>query len=228
MTLAPFFLGALEILVYSKTAEYRHESIPTAVAAIERIASERGWTTLSTEDASIFTNETLARFDVIVFLMTTGDVLDDAQQAAFERFVGSGKGFVGIHSASDTEYQWPFYGELVGAYFRSHPEIQEATYVVEDRTHPATSQLKEKWVRTDEHYNFDRNPRASGARVLISLDETSYAPGDGAMGDHPVVWVSEAKGGRALYTALGHTAESYSDPLFLDHLAGAIAWAGKK
>lgn len=226
MTPALLLLGALEILVFSKTAGYRHESIPDGVRAIEAIAKKQGWSVVATEDPKAFTTEGLARFDVVVFLMTTGDVLEESQQKAFERFLASGKGFVGIHSASDTEYDWPWYGELVGAYFHSHPEIQEATYVIEDRGHPATSHLPDTWVRRDEHYNFDRNPRGSGVRVLASLDESSYAPGEGAMGDHPVVWSHEKQGGRAFYTALGHTSESYSDPRFLEHLEGAIAWCG--
>lgn len=219
---------ALRVLVFSKTAGYRHESIPDGVRAVRRIAAERGWSVVATEDAAEFTEENLARFDVVVFLMTTGDVLDEKQQSALQSFVGAGKGFVGIHSASDTEYDWTFYGELVGAYFRSHPEIQSATYLVEDRDHPATRHLPEKWARVDEQYSFDRNPRESGVRVLLALDETSYSPGADAMGDHPVAWTHEKAGGRAFYTALGHTRESYSDPLFLEHLAGAIAWTGGK
>jgi type 1 glutamine amidotransferase len=219
---------ALAVLVFSKTAEYRHESIAEGRRAIEELGAAGGFTVEATEDASVFTDQGLARFDAVVFLMTTGDVLDSDQQAAFERFLKKGKGYVGIHSASDTEYDWPFYGRLVGAYFRSHPEIQQASYRVEDREHPATRHLPPSWLRRDEHYSFRENPRGK-VRVLVSLDESSYQAGEHAMGDHPVVWCQELEGGgRSFYTALGHTRESYSDPLFRRHLASAIGWAATR
>jgi type 1 glutamine amidotransferase len=215
----------LTVLVFSRTAAYRHEAIPDATRAIEELGKERGFEVVATEDPGVFSDEGLARFDTVVFLMTTGDVLDARQQAAFERFMKKGKGYVGIHSASDTEYDWPFYGSLVGAYFRSHPEIQRATYRIENREHPATRHLPSSWARTDEHYAFRENPRGR-VQVLVSLDEGSYEPGEGRMGDHPVVWCQELEGGgRSFYTALGHTKESYSDPLFREHLASAMAWA---
>ncbi|MGH9320134.1 MAG: ThuA domain-containing protein [Vicinamibacteria bacterium] len=215
----------LRVLVFSKTAGYRHEAIGDGVRALEALGRDLGWSVVATEDPAAFSDETLEGFDVVVFLMTTGDVLDSEQQSSFERFLTKRNGYVGIHSAADTEYDWPFYGRLVGAYFQSHPEIQEATYLVEDREHPATAHLPETWVHTDEHYNFRTNPRESGARVLVSIDETTYTPGEGTMGDHPVVWCHELEGGgRSFYTALGHTKESYSDPLFRKHLAGAITW----
>jgi type 1 glutamine amidotransferase len=214
----------INVLVFSKTAEFRHVSIGDGVRAIEAIGKQHGWNVIATEDSSRFTDNTLASIDVVVFLMTTGDVLDDAQQAAFERFIQSGKGYVGIHAAADTEYDWPWYGKLVGAYFKTHPKTQEATYIVEDRSHPATQHLPERWTRVDEHYTFHENPRAK-VEVLMSLDETSFEAGEAAMGDHPVVWFHEFDGGRALYTALGHTEASYADENFKAHLAGAINWA---
>jgi cytochrome c len=225
----------LAVLVFTKTAvhtggavAYRHEAIPSGIRAIEEMGKERGWQVSFTEDARSFNDESLARFDVAVFLMTTGDVLDPDQEAAFERFIKNGKGYVGIHSASDTEYEWPFYESLVGAYFRSHPEIQQATYSVEDREHPATRHLPSSWVRTDEQYSFRTNPRDK-VQVLISLDEKSYEAGEHGMGDHPVVWCQELEGGgRSFYTSLGHTKESYSDPLYRELIASAIAWSAKR
>jgi type 1 glutamine amidotransferase len=217
----------LAVLVFSKTVAYRHESISEGVRALEEIGRELGWTVTATEDASVFSDEGLAGFDAVVFLMTTGDVLDPSQQAAFERYINKGKGYVGVHSASDTEYDWPFYGALVGAYFKSHPEIQKATYRVEDREHPATRHLPSSWTRTDEHYSFRTNPRGK-VHVLLSLDEASYAPGEHAMGDHPIVWCRELEGGgRSFYTALGHTKESYTDAHLRQHLASAIAWVAR-
>lgn len=233
MALAPQ-TDKLSVLVFGKSApyhasdfEYRHEAIETGTAAIRAIGEREGWSVDATEDGAEFNDASLARYDVVVFLATTGDVLSDDQQAAFERYIRAGNGYVGIHSASDTEHAWPWYGELVGAYFKGHPEIQDATYAVEDRSHPSTSHLPERWTRTDEHYNFKSNPRAN-VNVLMSLDESSYDVGDGAMGDHPIAWYHEHDGGRAFYTGLGHVLESYDDPLVQQHLQGGIEWAGSR
>jgi len=211
-------------LVFSRTAAYRHDSIPAGIQALTKLASDRGWALAATEDASKFSDPGLASYNVVVFLSTTGDVLDDAQQAAFERFIRSGKGFIGIHSATDTEYDWPWYGELVGAYFREHPAVQAADVVVEDAQNPATAQLPNPWRRSDEWYAFQSNPRAN-VHVLLSLDESSYTPGVANMnGDHPIAWCHEYDGGRAFYTALGHTSDSYTDPKFIGQLVGAVSW----
>jgi len=212
----------LHVLVFTRTTGFRHASIEDGVALIQRLAPARGWEVEHTEDPSMFTDAMLDTFAVVVWLSTTGDVLDDAQQAAFERFVRAGGGYVGVHSTSDTEYDWPWYGELAGAYFASHPAIQVATIHVEDRAHPATMHLAETWERTDEWYNFRASPRGS-VHVLMSLDEGTYS--GGTMGDHPIAWAHEFDGGRAFYTALGHTSESFSEPAFEQHLAGAIDWA---
>jgi type 1 glutamine amidotransferase len=214
------------VLVFTRTLGFRHDSIPTAVAALQRVAVERGWSLQATEDATTFADGTLGAVDVLVFLSTSGDVLDADQQAAFERFVRSGKGFAGIHAAADTAYDWPFYGTVLGAYFRAHPAIQPATVVVERPGHPATSMLPPHWTRTDEWYAFRENPRPN-VEVLLTLDPTTYAPGADGMGsDHPLAWCHEIEGARAFYTALGHTHESWSDPLFLEHVAAGIEWAG--
>lgn len=217
----------LQVLVFSRTAGFRHASIPEGVSALQRLASERDWKLVTSEDALLFNDASLGTFDVVVFLLTTGDVLDTEQEAALERFIRSGKGFVGVHSASDTEYDWPWYGELVGAYFLGHDAVQPASVIVEEGTHPASKGLMSPWLRTDEWYGFRTNPRAT-ANVLLRLEESSFTPGAGAMGeDHPIAWYKEFDGGRSFYTALGHTAESYAEPEFLSHLAGAIEWAGR-
>ena len=216
---------SVSLLVFSKTAAYRHESIPAGVQALTKLASEHGWQLSATEDASTFTDAGLAKYNAVIFLSTTGDVLDDTQQAAFERFIRKGNGFIGIHSATDTEYDWAWYGGLVGAYFREHPAIQAADVVVEDAQNPATASLQNPWHRTDEWYAFQSNPRAN-VHVVLSLDEHSYNAGTANMnGDHPIAWYHDYDGGRAFYTALGHTNESFSDPAFLAHLTGAITWA---
>ncbi|MEU1597373.1 ThuA domain-containing protein [Streptomyces sp. NPDC005708] len=215
--------AAERVLVFSKTAGFRHDSIPEGIAAVQQLGAAHGFTVDATEDAGAFTGKNLRRYDAVVFMSTTGDVLDDAQQDAFEGYIRHGGAYVGVHSAADTEYDWAFYGGLAGAYFQNHPAIQPATVNVEDRAHPATSHLGETWDRTDEWYNYRSNPRER-AHVLASLDETSYTGGT-MNGDHPIAWCQNYEGGRAFYTGGGHTKESYSDPAFRQHLLGGIRWA---
>jgi type 1 glutamine amidotransferase len=215
--------AAYRVLVFSKTAGFRHESIPAGIQAIRELGAAHGFAVDTTEDASAFAPANLARFQAVVFLNTSGDILDPDQQSAFESYIRDGGGFAGVHGAADTEYSWPFYGALVGAYFDSHPAIQTAALTVEDRTHPATVHLSPTWSRTDEWYNYRTNPRAS-VHVLITLDESSYS--GGTMGaDHPLAWWRAYQGGRCFYTGLGHTIESYAEPAFRAHLLGGIQYA---
>jgi cytochrome c len=217
---------AFRVLVFTKTAAFRHDSIPDAIAAFRKLGAENRFEADFTEESQAFNDANLAKYDAVVFLLTTGDVLNEAQQAAFERYIRTGHGYVGVHSASDTEYDWPFYGELVGAYFKNHPtdpQIQKAVIRVEDSTHPSTSFLPNPWVRSDEWYNFRSNPRGK-AHILLNLDESTYVEGE--MGaDHPIAWCRNYSGGRSWYTGGGHTKESYSEPLFMRHILGGIQWA---
>ncbi|MEZ4659896.1 MAG: ThuA domain-containing protein [Caldilineaceae bacterium] len=217
---------AFRVLVFSKTVAFRHASIENGLAAIQALGAENNFAVDHTEDAALFTDENLAQYQVVIFLNTTGDVLDDAQQAAFERFVRAGNGYVGVHAASDTEYNWPWYGELLGSWFANHPAIQEATIQVVDANHASTSHLPTVWVRTDEWYNF-RTALPTSINVLLNLDESTYSGGQ--MGaQHPIAWQHEFDGGRAWYTGMGHTAETYDEPLFRQHLLGGIRWAARQ
>lgn len=231
----------LRVLVYTRTAGFRHDSIEAGVEAMKRLGIEHGWEVDATEDAARFNDGDLRGVDVIVFLSTTGDVLNGEQQGAMERVIGSGAGFVGIHAAADTEYDWPWYGELVGAYFKGHPAVQEADVVIPRSDHPSTRHLPSMWTRTDEWYDYRTQPgEALAARspggtpdaptppritVLAQLMETSYE--GGTMGQaHPIAWCHEFGGGRSWYTGGGHTIESFDEPAFLKHIAGGILWAG--
>ncbi|AOR30537.1 glycosyl hydrolase [Streptomyces fodineus] len=214
---------AYKVLVFSKTAGYRHSSIDAGLSTLRELGSANNFTVDATEDAGAFTADNLANYKAVVFLSTTGDVLDAAQQDAFESYIRGGGGFVGIHAAADTEYDWPFYGKLVGAYFQSHPDQQNAKINVEDRAHPATAHLGSTWERFDEWYNYRTNPRST-AHVLASLDESSYSGGT-MSGDHPITWCQNYEGGRSFYTGLGHTDASYSEPAFQQELLGGIRWA---
>ncbi|MDH2430218.1 ThuA domain-containing protein [Sphaerisporangium sp. TRM90804] len=215
-----------KVLVFSKTAGFRHDSIPAGLQAIRELGAANSFTVDATEDAAAFTTANLAQYGAVVFLSTTGDVLNAAQQTAFESYVDSGKGFVGVHAAADTEYDWPYYGRLVGAYFASHPAVQQATVRVENRAHAASAHLAPAWPRTDEWYDYRTNPRSS-ARVLATLDESSYSGGSMG-GDHPIAWCKTQGSGRSFYTGGGHTASSYAEAPFRAHLLGGIRYAAGK
>jgi type 1 glutamine amidotransferase len=211
-----------KLLVFSKTMGFRHDCIPVGKVAMIKLGEENGFAVDTTEDASAFTPGNLKQYAAILFLCTTGNVLDDAQQAAMEGYIRGGGGFMGIHAATDTEYDWPWYNKLVGAWFLSHPKQQEATLLVVDKNNPATKHLPEKWIRKDEWYNFkDINP---DTHVLIKIDETSYEGGKNG-DNHPMCWYHDFDGGRAFYTEMGHTKESYADPLYLQHVLGGLQYA---
>lgn len=213
------------VLVFSRTTGFRHDSIPEAVEAIKKMGAENKFEVDATEDASVFTAENLKRYRGIVFAMTTGDVLDAQQQVAMQEFVERGGGWVGIHSASDTEYDWPWYADLVGAYFKSHPPGgQTAKLIIEDAKHPSMKGMPKEWSRPDEWYDFRTNPRGK-VNVLISVDESSYKKSEPQ--DHPLVWCHTVKKGRAWYTEMGHYKSAYFEPLYLQHLLGGIKWAFK-
>lgn len=215
----------ISVLVFSKTTGFRHESIGAGQVALQKLGEKHGFRVDTTEDATLFNEEQLSQYNVVVFLNTTGDILNDAQQLEFNRFIQAGGGFVGIHSAADTEYDWPWYGELMGAYFSSHPNdpnVREASVVRRDSNHVSTKMLPKVWTRMDEWYNYKEiKPTIN---VLLNLDENSYE--GGTNGDnHPIAWFHDFDGGRSWYTGLGHTDETFSDPLFLEHLLGGITYA---
>ncbi|HXR83267.1 MAG TPA: ThuA domain-containing protein [Hanamia sp.] len=214
--------GKPKVLVFTKTEGYHHASIADGVKAIQKLGAENNFEVDTTSNSEKFTEDSLKKYAAVIFLSTTGDVLDYRQQADFQRYIQAGGGYVGIHAATDCEYHWPWYGKLSGAYFVSHPEIQQATLDVKDKSFDGTRNLPDKWVRTDEWYNF-RNFNKD-VHVLITLDEKSYK--GGTMGDfHPVVWYHDFDGGRAFYMELGHTSESYTEPNFLQLLVGGIKYA---
>ncbi|WDF55333.1 ThuA domain-containing protein [Mucilaginibacter sp. KACC 22063] len=210
------------VLVFSKTAGYHHKSIGPGMVAIAKLGAENNFDVDTTTDASKFTTDNLKQYAAVIFLSTTGDVLNDTQQDAFKQYIEAGHGFVGVHAATDTEYDWPWYGNLVGAYFKSHPAQQEATFNVVDRKFIATKHLPAVWKRFDELYNFKW--LAPDLHVLITIDEKTYKGGENG-DNHPMSWYHDYDGGRAFYTELGHTDESYQDPLYLKHLLGGIKYA---
>lgn len=217
--------GPTKVLVFSKTAGFRHESILSGIEAIRKLGQQHNFEVDTTENAERFNEENLRNYKAVIFLNTTGDVLDKQQQNDFERFIQAGGGYVGIHAATDTEYDWPWYGKLAGAYFQSHPgnpNVRTATFNVIDKNHISTDSLPDSFEKTDEFYNFKNiNPDVT---TLITIDENTYE--DGENGEfHPMSWYHNFDGGRAFYTAMGHTNETFSEPLFVKHLTGGILYA---
>jgi len=204
----------VKALLFSRTTGFRHKSIPAGIEAFRQLSEGIE----ATEDPAAL--EDLTGVDAVVFLNTNGEVLTGAGRVALERYVRGGGGFLGVHSAAATEYDWPFYGDLVGAWFDRHPPVQPATITVSDPDHPATAHLPAAWARLDEWYDFRSRP---DARVLLRVDESTYE-GGGMGDDHPVAWCHERLGGRVFYTALGHTIESYAEPAFREHLSKALRW----
>ncbi len=213
------------VLVFSKTAGYRHSSIPKGIAAIRKLGQEHGFAVDTTEDAGGFTQKNLARYAAVVFLSTTGDVLNAMQQDVFERYIQAGGGYVGVHSATDTEYDWAWYGRLAGAYFNGHPgnpNVRKGRYRTLDSTHVSTKGFPPSFEREDEFYNFKSiDPTI---HVLVEIDETSYEGGTNGT-HHPMSWYHDFDGGRAWYTNMGHTEATYTEPLFLQHLLGGLQYA---
>jgi type 1 glutamine amidotransferase len=209
------------VLVFTRAEGFVHDSIPAGVAMLRGLPGVR---VSVTADPRRFTAARLRRYAAVVFLSTTGDVLDRPQERALERYVRRGGGWLGIHAAADAERGWRFYqDELLAARFTSHPPVQRATIRVEDRRHPAGAGLPARWTRTDEWYSFRSSPRRR-VHVVASVDERTYDPGDLRMGDHPIAWARRVGRGRAFYTALGHTAGSFSETRMRRHVAGALRW----
>lgn len=213
------------LLVFTKTEGWRHDSIEAGIEAVMKLGQENGFSLTLTEDNSYFTPGILARYDAVLFLNTTLTVFEDAHREAFKEYIQAGGGFAGVHSATDTEYDWPWYGELVGAWFDNHPNnpnVREAVIDVVNPDHPSTRMLPERWERSDEWYNFGY--MNENVNVLLKLDTDSYRGSDHP-NNHPIAWYHEFDGGRSFYTGLGHTKESYTEELFLQHLLGGLMYA---
>ncbi|RFZ93996.1 ThuA domain-containing protein [Mucilaginibacter conchicola] len=212
------------VLVFSKTTGWHHESIKAGMAAIQKLGAENNFDVDTTSSADVFTTKGLKPYKVLIFLSPTGtNIFTDAQKQAFVAYIQHGGGFVGIHAAADCSYEWPWYNKLVGAYFKDHPKVQTATVQVVDAKHISTKHMPATFQHTDEWYNFkDMNPDVT---VLLKVDESSYSGGENG-DNHPVAWYHKYDGGRAFYTALGHTDECFTtDTLYLQHLLGGIKYA---
>lgn len=219
-------------LVFTKTSGWHHESINSGVTALRKMANEHYFDLQWHANANKLTDKQLKKFDVLIFLSTTGDILNEAQQGAVERFIQSGKGFVGIHSAADTEYKWPWYQKLVGRSFVTHPKIQTAKLKVENNSFPGLERMPDSFLWTDEWYQFS-DAHVENLQYLLTVDEKTYdakaknkTTQFTGMGEfHPVAWYHNYDGGRSFYSGLGHMDTHYQNELFLEHLFGGIYWA---
>ncbi|TDE12100.1 ThuA domain-containing protein [Dyadobacter psychrotolerans] len=216
-------------LLFTKTAGFHHESIHEGVAGIRNLAARHSFRVDWQENASVFNEGQLKNYDVVIFLNTTGDVLNAEQQAAFEKYIQSGKGWVGVHAAADTEYDWPWYTKMVGMMFNIHPAQQTAYIDVVDSNFPGLERFPKRMLWTDEWYEYQKPYKSNDLKFLLNLDEKTYNPktnkGPGMGDQHPIAWYHNYDGGRAFYTGLGHIGLVYSDQTFLDHLYGGIYWA---
>jgi type 1 glutamine amidotransferase len=216
-------------LLFTKTAGFHHESIHEGVAGVRALAARHSFRVDWQENASVFNEAQLKNYDVVIFLNTTGDVLNAEQQAAFEKYIQGGKGWVGVHSAADTEYDWPWYTKMVGMMFNTHPAQQTAYIDVVDSNFPGMERFPKRMLWTDEWYEYQKPYKSTDLKFLLNLDEKTYNPktnkGPGMGDQHPIAWYHNYDGGRAFYTGLGHIGLVYSDQTFLDHLYGGIYWA---
>jgi hypothetical protein len=214
-----------KVLVFTKTTGYRHESIETGVETIAQLGKQNNFEVIHSEDANVFTEENLSQYKLVIFLSTTGDILNDGQQKAFEFFIKNGGNFMGIHAAADTEYDWPWYGKLVGAYFLNHPDKSNAEIIKVDDAHQSCKHLPERWLRYDEWYNY--KSISPDINVVLELDESTYKGGENGP-NHPIAWYHDYEGSRSFYTGMGHTKESYAEPDFKKHLLGGILYGLKR
>ena len=212
----------MNILVFIKANGYIHESAEIGAKVIKELEKSQPYSVQISDDSLVFRESKLRNFDVIIFLSTSGDILDEEGKAALKSFINSGGGFVGIHGATTTEKNWSWYGKLIGTYFTDHPKIQEATLNTLVNDVPSTRHLSEKWIWSDEWYNWS-HPLGGNFEVLVTVDESTYEGGNHPE-FHPISWRQEFDGGRIWYTALGHKSESYKDEKFLKHIIGGIEW----
>ncbi|MFB9056389.1 ThuA domain-containing protein [Mariniflexile ostreae] len=211
----------IQVIVFSKTLGFRHSSIEKGITSIQKLGRDNGFHVDTTENSDTLISN-IKNYDAVIFLSPSGDIFSNEQQDAFKTYIQNGGGFVGIHAATTAEYDWPWYGTMIGAYFDDHPKPQPATLNIVNHNHPASSFLENQWYTFDEWYNF--KSLSTSIQVLITIDETSYTGGKHGE-NHPIAWYHNFEGGRIFYTALGHADASYSDPLFLKHILGGIAYA---
>lgn len=228
----PVSASQFKALLFTKTAGWQHDSIPYGISAVKGLAKLHDFEVQQTDDASVFSGPSLDQFDVVIFLLTTGDVLDESQQEAFQKFIQQGKGYVGVHSAADTEHEWPWYRGLVGRTFVIHPTVQTAKLDVLGQGFPGVEYMPSRFLWTEEYYTYSAE-HSDSLNYILSVDEATYKP-EANWGElksvgmgmfHPMAWYQEYGGGRAFYTGLGHLPESYGSAMFMAHLYGGIYWA---
>ena len=228
----PATASQFKALLFTKTAGWKHDSIPAGVSAVKALARLHHFDVVHSDTADVFNPSDLNQFDVIIFLSTTGDVLNERQQDAFQKFIQQGKGYVGVHSAADSEHDWSWYRGLVGRTFVIHPKVQSAKIEVLEDRFPGTEYMPSRFLWTEEYYGYS-DEHSDSLNYILSVDEKSYNPAvdwgevkSGGMGEfHPLAWYQQYDGGRAFYTGLGHLSASYSDVMFQSHLYGGIYWA---
>ena len=212
--------NSYSVLVITETKGWVHDSIESGLKLIQNIGNKNNFNVYHSDNSSVITYKNLKEIKTIIFLNTTEEILTDVEQKVMESFIRSGKGFVGVHAAADTEYNWQWYGKLVGAYYRNHPEVMNGKILTIN--HKITNHLDSEWEIEDEWYNFDYVNY--DINILLHLDEDSYIGGEHP-DYHPITWYHEYDGGRSFYTGLGHTKEVYDDERFIKLLEKGILYA---
>lgn len=207
------------IILFTKTAAWVHDSLAEGIELVQSAARDHGVTVVESADASVFESADLDGAAAVVFMNTSGILMDDRQRSRLQAYVRGGGGFAGVHNPGDAEQDWPPFRDIVGARFVFHPPVQAAVLDVVDRDHPSTSFLPERWQVEDEWYAWDALPTG---RVLLAVDESTYDPGEVRMGYHPICWTDTYGAGTTWFTALGHPKAIYADPLFRRHVWGGI------
>ena len=230
-------------LLITETAGWHHESISNGIFALNELAEVHNFELIRQQNAVKITEESLKNIDVVIFLSTTANIFEEDEQKAFEKYIQSGKGYVGIHAASDTEYDWAWYTKLVGRMFHIHPAQQTAKLNIINHNFPGLEHFPKSLLWTDEWYEFSEE-KVNDLNYLISVDESTFNPvvtwtnagtdkngnkidviGKGMGKFHPISWYHEFDGGRSFYTALGHIEKVYENQWFLEHLYGGIYYA---
>jgi hypothetical protein len=220
-----------KVLYLTQSVGYKHEVLPLSEQILTDLGKRTGGFEVTvSQDASRINAETLKPYSAVVFY-TTGELpMSEAQKADLMAFVKGGKGFVGVHSATDTFYKWAEYGEMIGGYFDEHPWNTTVTMKVETHATPMTRHLGKTWTIADEIYQFKNYSRAD-KHVLLSLVTSSVDLKVKGVkrtdGDFANAWHRDWGKGRVFYTALGHRPEVWQDKDFQQHLVGGIQWAMK-
>jgi hypothetical protein len=221
---------ARKLLIFTLAKGFKHSTIPLAAESIKHLGEKtKAWTSVISEDPQVFKPQSLAAFDAVCFDQCTGDPFTEKDlQASLIEFVKSGRGFIGIHAATDCFYGWKEYGEMIGGYFDGHP-FSRISVKLDDPRSPINLPFEGKGFEiTDEIYTFRDPYSRDKLRILLSLDwEGSKTPGGGKRqdNDYALSWIRDFGKGRVFYCAFGHQEPVWWNPKILTHVLAGTQYA---